>query len=583
MKKLLLKCLLFALIVCPALVCGQTNQQIDSVIKLYDYSTLTNDLQRSRKVISFYLSKAHENKYRRAEADLLERLSTVDFLSSDYQQSLKRAQESLRLYEAIDDPQQECRMLGSIGWNLYKLNSHESDRYFKRAIRLGEKVGARSNLAWIYDNYGVTLQDRNLDSAYICYRKSLELKKGLNDTIGIPYSYFKIATVHIARKEYRKALEVLDKTLPYCINSRYGMMEYHAYRGDVYFASGDYEAANKAFAQSLSIAKEINTPYIAAYNLGQLADGNARLGRFREAYAFKIREKQIRDSIFDIQKAEKFMQLQTEFETERNLREIAQQNEELALRDKERIRQELKLSQRNIVIYTIVFSVLFLAVVTFLVIRRILRKRREERMRAELENVRLQNTFNEEKLRISRELHDNIGSQLTFMISSVDNLAYQQQHEREKLSRIGDFGRDTLNELRSTVWALNERDGTVDSLCERLHKLVGEIPLKIHIRNEAGELVLPGVYLLNLFRVIQEFIQNSVKYADAGEVQVLFLRSGERLRLEMQDNGRGFDPETVVRGNGLQNMEQRCLDLGGDFKLSSSAEGTRVSCEFSIP
>ena len=560
---------------------AQSNAEIDSIVKVYDYTVISNKLDKSQKVLEYYLQKAKANNYKKGIADVHDKLSSVYYLQSDFQKALNANHKALALYESLGDQHKQTKSLGGIAWSLFKLNSDESEKYFKRAIVLGEKINSQENLCWIYDNYGVTLHKRNLDSAKLFYQKSLNLKLKLKDSLGIPYSYFKLATVEIDRQNFTEAMNLLQKARGFFADSeRFSLMEYHAYRGDVYFAWKKYELAVAEFRQSLEISEELETPYLKAYNLEQLAACYLAMNDYKNAFFYKNSEKQLRDSIFDIEKANSFLKLQTEFETERNLKEIAQQNEEIALREKRQAELDLEITRRNNILYFVFFVILILIVASWLIYRRIQRKRHEENLRADLEKAQLRNKFTEEKLRISRELHDNIGSQLTFMISSVDNLTYLENVPKDKLSRISNFGRDTLTELRSTVWAMNERSGTVEALCKRLYTLKNDLPVNLEILNNTDDREISGILLLNMFRIIQEFIQNTLKYAEATVVSIDFSLDGDQLVLDLNDDGKGFDVNDANLGNGLFNMKQRCEESNGNFIITSNENGTSVRCSF---
>ena len=81
----------------------------------------------------------------------------------------------------------------------------------------------------------------------------------------------------------------------------------------------------------------------------------------------------------------------------------------------------------------------------------------------------------EQRLRISRDLHDNIGSQLTFIISSIDNLKFVTKDVNEKLkdklSSISSFTSDTIFQLRDTIWAMNKSEITIEDLHARIYRL----------------------------------------------------------------------------------------------------------------
>lgn len=81
---------------------------------------------------------------------------------------------------------------------------------------------------------------------------------------------------------------------------------------------------------------------------------------------------------------------------------------------------------------------------------------------------------------------------------------------------------------------------------------------------------------MNIYRTIQEAVNNSIKYAKASRISISAKKLENQIKITIQDNGLGFDEKTVEKGNGLQNMQKRIEEIGGEFQLSSSNEGTRI-------
>ena len=81
---------------------------------------------------------------------------------------------------------------------------------------------------------------------------------------------------------------------------------------------------------------------------------------------------------------------------------------------------------------------------------------------------------------------------------------------------------------------------------------------------------------MNIYRTIQEAVNNSIKYANASVISINAKQVVNQLKIIIQDNGIGFDAVKIEKGNGLQNMQKRIEEIGGEFHLSSSNEGTRI-------
>ncbi|MEP3629867.1 MAG: ATP-binding protein [Hyphomicrobiales bacterium] len=176
----------------------------------------------------------------------------------------------------------------------------------------------------------------------------------------------------------------------------------------------------------------------------------------------------------------------------------------------------------------------------------------------------------QERDRISRDVHDNIGAQLLTALHTPEE------------SRKDEMLRDTLSDLRTIV---NEGFQTEHALTDILLDIRNEIAdrlelLSITLDWPVIDKVNPNnptvsyVFANTLRSIIREITSNTIKYANADEITVRIDWTTKHLDLEMQDNGEGFDPQTVQRGNGLRNIFDRTDSVGGQCGVDSSSKGT---------
>ncbi len=204
------------------------------------------------------------------------------------------------------------------------------------------------------------------------------------------------------------------------------------------------------------------------------------------------------------------------------------------------------------------------------------------------ENLANAKHFYKQKIKISRDLHDNIGSQITFIKSSIDNLKYTFNNADnqliKKLDSISFFASNTINQLRDTVWAINKKDISLSDLCSRIQTLIEKTKianenLQFQLKcNLVNEFVFSSIKGINIFRVIQESVNNTLKYANATNLDIQFLETNKELIISIADNGKGFDINTVELGNGLSNMQKRIAEIDGKIYIESQVnKGTIIT------
>lgn len=234
----------------------------------------------------------------------------------------------------------------------------------------------------------------------------------------------------------------------------------------------------------------------------------------------------------------------------------------------------------------IVMPLFMLSIYSFIVIKSNLRQYEVdwECQRLQVEtNFKLQ----EQKLTISRDLHDNIGSQLTFLISSVDNVKYSFDINNskldEKLTEISSFAKETIVELRDTLWAMNSNEISFEDLESRILNFIGkarevkdEIEFSCEIDANLKSVKFSSIEGMNIYRTVQETLNNAIKHANSTKISIVAEKLISQIQIIIQDDGIGFDPVTILKGNGLRNMKKRIEDIGGKFDIESSKSGTKI-------
>ncbi len=187
---------------------------------------------------------------------------------------------------------------------------------------------------------------------------------------------------------------------------------------------------------------------------------------------------------------------------------------------------------------------------------------------------------------IGREIHDSVGQKLTLASLYSKQLELSKKLDvGNKLKDIGLIIDESLAELRQLSKSLSNPDSFNDSLI----KLVSDEAKRI---NSAGicfisieeygiDVVIPPYETNIFFRILQEFIQNSLKHADCRRIFIKTGLDGDELIISAFDDGKGFDTAVVSDGIGLQNMKRRAAQINANFQLTSIAgEGTILKLQW---
>lgn len=200
-----------------------------------------------------------------------------------------------------------------------------------------------------------------------------------------------------------------------------------------------------------------------------------------------------------------------------------------------------------------------------------------------------------ERHRLALDLHDAVSQKLFSLMLTAEAMATQFDRDpdaaRVQLERLRALSREALEELRSLILGLRppelERDGLAGTLRKQAEMLERVHGVPITMQAEAVSSPAPDEESLgrelSVLRIAHEALHNAVRHAGARSVRVLLAESDGRLRVEVSDDGTGFDPERAelrARHLGLTSMEARARELGGILQIRSApGAGTTVSLE----
>jgi signal transduction histidine kinase len=189
----------------------------------------------------------------------------------------------------------------------------------------------------------------------------------------------------------------------------------------------------------------------------------------------------------------------------------------------------------------------------------------------------------QERVRISNDMHDEIGSGLT-RITLLSEVAKKKLGESEEIRRISDASRDVVQNMDEIVWAVNPQYDTLENLAIYILQYAQEffqmtnIILKTHYPEVITGEFVSAESRHSVFMVIKEVFNNIAKHADAEEVQLIFNSCNGMYEFIIQDNGRGFDIKSAgMFSNGLKIMHKRIKMINGKLNIESyPGKGTKI-------
>lgn len=506
----------------------------------------------------------------------------------------------------------------------------EATRQFHQAAHYMRLLNHRQNLAVIYNNLGILYQNQDLyKQAIEQYEKALRIHQEAKDAdrdiaitlfnMGVTYGhmhdrkrcidYYKRARQYIdpktdldflvtlynnigyefgAQARYDSALHYQREGLR--LSRKLGNVRHEMHLlmtlGQTYNLLGQYGQAKSHLDASYGIARKTNAGLTELRNIyREYSVLYEKTGNYKAAYEWSEKYYAVHDSLENTEAKELLQSYE-----EKIKKAEARQNLLAKQRQIERLEAERK--QQNLWMWLAIISAVAIAAVLLISVllyrqrqrataSALLALQREQElvaMRAEMEGQQ------KERLRISREMHDDLGASLTAigLLSEVmkTRLLTAASPEIHKISELSSEMVTAMNEI---IWSLNTRNDSLNGLIAYLRSYAREfaentsLSLKIDAEEAPEDINIPGDDRRHIFLTVKEALNNVVKHAQAERVTLRMLPRQQQLFIEVCDNGRGFVQQDAPRHrNGLKNMQNRMQTAGGECTITSSDEGTCV-------
>ncbi len=198
------------------------------------------------------------------------------------------------------------------------------------------------------------------------------------------------------------------------------------------------------------------------------------------------------------------------------------------------------------------------------------------------------------RVRISRDIHDEVGATLSgvalFSEIAREKLQQQQQNDAQVyLDHITTNSKEMIEKMSDIVWTINPHNDSFERIIAKLQSYAVNLcagkAIRLHLdMDEQVRLHSPSMQARkNIYMLMKEAINNAVKYSGGKNIFLALNKKGERIEIEIRDDGKGFDKNKSHEGNGLDNMRARAADLNANFTIDSTeGKGTHICLQFNI-
>ena len=564
-------------------------------------------------------------------------LGALDYYNGRYTEAIEKFIKAMKFYQEVGDKKLIAQIMRNFS-GIYYLqgNYSEAMKYDYKILKYFEE---KKDTAMMIERYqsisGCNYEQGNIDEALKITLNCLQLRKEINDSIGIAQSYNSIGEMYLLRPDFANALPNYFAALkiyqqpdapawgmPWCysgigrvlelrgdslikegdkvngfkkyieaknyyiksqelakkvVGNDEGIAEKTIFLGDIYVKLNDLTLAKKYLQEALEFSKKIASKKYIRDSYLSVSKLNYQLENYKLAYEQYKLHITYRDSIVNeetIRKTEGY-KMQYEFDKKEDQIQL------LSTEGKLQTVLAAKQKQQKNIAYGGIATVLLLGGYGFYRYHR----RRKLQSQQELMN---------ERLRISRELHDEVGATLSG-IAMYSHLTKEQiknedtTEVKKSLDIMQQSAGEMVNKLNDIVWLINPEQDSLQKLIERLEEYardmasIKNMEVAVHIPENIAAINLPIESRRNIYMFCKEAINNAVKYSNATLLELIIKETNGKMEFSVSDNGKGFDAVMVRRGNGLVNMQQRADEIGAKLLIQSQHDGgSQISLQCKI-
>jgi signal transduction histidine kinase len=557
----------------------------------------------------FYYNKARDLslqlQYPRGTATYISYYNFILNNRGKYREALELCKQALTIYQQLASPKDIAIAQNNLGSEYEYLGSYQSAaEHYLQAIQIAEKIDDRrmvrmlaNNLASVFlalkqydkaykyalqayqaavsmhDNYAIasSLVNRGMaehqlhrsDSAEKHLLEVIRLGKEVGDYTLELDGLVDLGGLYTDQKKANKAIPFFQQAADVARANENPAYEVAALQGlaDAYALLHQWEKADVCIQRATALAAETGDRAALSESYKRSAEIQQGLGSWEKALAYKDKYIQLNDSLLGERTRNHVLDLEADYQTARKDKMLAEQD--LAL---ERSAETLR--RRNAWLWAAGGGL----VIVLLALALSWQRQRMLRLRAVMEGQ------DQERQRIAKEIHDDIGTGLTSILYLSDGL---KEDEEQAVGKIGNTARELIDKMDEIVWSMNKDYDTLEDLLAFLRHHISEwmevpgIVTHIDFPDQVPSITITGEQRRNIYLVIKEALHNVIRHAGATMVNIEVVIH-RHLDIVIRDDGKGM-PEGPTRrwGNGLKNMRQRMQHLGGKFEVTGG-DGTKV-------
>lgn len=457
-------------------------------------------------------------------------------------------------------------------------------QYYDRSFELAKKKNDLSLMADCQNNMGVVYeQQTKYKKALQMYSNALEIYRSKDDEQKISMVLNNLAIVHKYLKNYPEAVKNYEAALVLSekLGDKFMVAANQNNLGNVYALTNNYQKSLELCKLANENAKAIDAKEVIIESYDGISTAFEKLNQFPDAIKYRKLYELEKDNFINTERSGQLAEMHIKYETQKKIDEIKLLNQEGKIRDLKIKEQNFLITKKNHQMTAFLLLIIGLIAITYF-------WKKSLKLKNMMANEKIiRETEEHERLRIAKDIHDDLGSGLTKINFLSEIILQKTEHLpeiRNNSEAVKETAKKMIENMRDLIWALNPDNTTIANLLARMREYstdyLDDYPIEIqnYFPENLPQTAITKEAHRELFMVVKESLNNIAKHAKATKVFFTAKIVLDYLELSIKDNGVGFNIDTDKKGNGLRNMQNRLESIDGICTIiSSNANGTEIN------
>ena len=457
-------------------------------------------------------------------------------------------------------------------------------QYYDNSFELAKKTKDFSLMADCQNNMGVVYeQQAKYKKALQMYSNALEIYKSKDDEQKISMVFNNLAIVHKYLKNYPEAIKNYEAALLLSekLGDKFMVAANQNNLGNVYALTGNYTKSLELCKLANENAKAIDVKEVIIESYDGISTAYEKLNQFVNAIKYRKLYELEKDNFINTERSGQLAEMHIKYETQKKVDEIKLLNQEGKIRELKIKEQKFLITKKNHQMTAFLLFIMGLIIIAYF-------WKKSLKLKNMLASEKIiKETEEYERLRIAKDIHDDLGSGLT-KINFLSEIIFQKTEHLPEIrinsEAVKETAKKMIENMRDLIWALNPDNTTIANLLARMREYstdyLEDYPIETqnYFQENLPKTAITKEAHRELFMVVKESFNNVAKHSKATKVSFTAKIELDYLKLSIKDNGVGFNVDLDKKGNGLRNMHSRLESIGGIFTIiSNHANGTEIN------